>query len=262
MRRRRWGDNDRHLGPLTFVLRDTWRPWTAVLSSGKSDGCHMRLQALGVTLICELPAIVKPWRRWVSTERHEWSKPPHGYWDVHEREYGFCLHEGHLSVSLGRQTQDSETEQRWGCFLPWTQWRQVYHVVSDGDLCIQVARLPWDEYQEQLDKIRRKRFRIRDHDDEEIDVETYVEQRVWRLGTGWFRWLGYLAPTRERRSLDIRFLSETGPDKGSWKGGLIGTGFEMLPGESQREAFKRYCSEEHRAKAGRYRVEFVGELAE
>src|SRR3546814_14519349 len=47
------------------------------------------------------------------------------YWDISRREYGFTLSDGHLSVPLGRQTMDSSTEQRWGCFLPWTQWRHV-----------------------------------------------------------------------------------------------------------------------------------------
>jgi len=34
---RRWGDNDIHLGPLTFAFRETWRPWAIVLSSGSVE---------------------------------------------------------------------------------------------------------------------------------------------------------------------------------------------------------------------------------
>ena len=44
-----------------------------------------------------------------------------------------------------------------------------------------------------------------------------------------------------RRSLDLEFSGETGPEKGSWKGGTVGTGIEMLPGELHEAAFRRYC---------------------
>mgnify|MGYP001619279555 CR=1 FL=1 len=98
---------------------------------------------------------------------------------------------------------------------------------------------------------------IIDHDGERIGVETYVEERERRLGTGWFRWLGFIVPKRCSRSLDIRFKSEVGPEKGSWKGGLIGHGIDMLPGERHEQAFRRYCKEEHRSKSGRYRMTFA-----
>ena len=34
---------------------------------------------------------------------------------------------------------------------------------------------------------------------------------------------------------------ETGSKKGSWKGGTIGHGIDMLPGELHEGAFRRYC---------------------
>ncbi len=261
--RRRWGDNDKHLGPLTFAFRETWRPLSIVLSSAseerESPGCNIRFQAFGLTMICELPAVIKPWRRWVDTSRYHWAKPGDGYWDEHPREYGFTLSEGHLHVKLGAQTNDSSTQEDWGCFLPWTQWRQVAHRIynADGSLVADVAGLPWDEHSAAVDRATRASFAIIDYDGERIDVETYVEERERRLGEGWFRWLGYIVPKRCSRSLDIRFKSEVGPEKGSWKGGMIGCGTEMLPGETQESAFRRFCSEEHRSKYRRYRMTFA-----
>ena len=56
-------------------------------------------------------------------------------------------------------------------------------------------------------------------------------------------------------------VGETGREKGSWKGGTIGTSIEMLPGELHESAFRRYCDEEHRAKSGKYRIKFIGAAA-
>ena len=263
-RLRRWGDNDRHLGPLTFAFRETWRPIAITLSSGsterESPGCCIRFQAFGATMICELPPIIKPWRRWVDLLGKEWAQGD-GYWDEHPREYGFMLSSGHLSIALGAQTNDSSTEQRWGCFLPWTQWRQVAHRLyhADGSLAGEVASKGFDVLREVQDSLEKAKFQIIDFDGERIEVETYVEERERRLGTGWFRWLGYLVPKKMSRSLDIRFKSEVGPEKGSWKGGTLGHGIDMLPGETQEQAMRRYCEQDHRSKYQRYRITFVAD---
>lgn len=263
--RRRWSDNDRHLGPLTFAYRETWRPLTLMLSSGsdehESPGCCIRFQAFGVTAICELPQIIKPWRRWVDLRGKEWARSD-GYWDEHPREYGVCLSDGHLSVHLGAQTMDSSTTQDWGYFLPWTQWRQIAHRLYniDGSVAGDVASQPWDRHREIRDGIQKAQFSIIDHDGEHIEIETYVEEREWRRGTGWFRWLGFVAPKKRRRSLDISFKSECGPEKGSWKGGTTGTGIEMLPSETQEQAFRRYCDQDHRSKYRTYRIIFDSTL--
>ncbi len=265
-RQRRWSDNDHHFGPLTFAYRETWRPFAIVVTSGsvehESPGCCIRVQALGATAICELPQIIKPWRKWVDLSGKEWARNG-GYWDEHPREYGFTLSDGHLSVKLGAQTMDSSTTQDWGCFLPWTQWRQVSHRLynADGSLAGEVANIPWDQWHVVRDAVQRSRFAIIDHDGEHIDVETFVEEREWLLGTGWFRWLGYLAPTKRSRSLDIAFKSEVGPEKGSWKGGTLGHGIDMLPGETQEQAMRRYCDQDHRSKYRKYRITFAGVCA-
>ncbi len=266
-RRRRWGDNDRHLGPFTFAYRETWRPFTLMLDSGDperdADGCHIRFQAFGCTAICELPSIIKPWRQWVDLRGKDWAQND-GYWDAHPREYGFCLSDGHLSVHLGRQTNDSSTEQSWGCFLPWTEWRQVAHRLynADGSLAGEVASKGFDALREVQDGLTKAKFAIIDYDGERIDVETYVEERERRLGAGWFRWLGYLVPKRLSRSLDIRFGKEVGPEKGSWKGGTIGHGIDMQPEETQEQAMRRYCDQEHRSKYRNFRIKLPNKRKE
>lgn len=200
---RRWGDNDKHIGPFTFA-RDTWKPIVAELCSGHDEygGCHLRLSAWGFTLITELPAIIKPSRIWVDTSRYEWAKASEskGYWDEHPRVYGFTLNDGHLSVGLGRQTHDSSTEQRWSCFLPWTQWRFVRHSFY-GLHGEHVATLPdaGKSYLADLARFDRERaienstpsltFAFKDFDGEALTAKTIIEEREWKLGEGWFKWL-------------------------------------------------------------------------
>lgn len=256
-RERRWGDNDRHFGPFTFAFRESWRPLAAIVSS--SGGCHLRLQAFGATLICELPGFVKPHRVWIDLRDRDWSTSE-GYWDVHPKEYGLSLNDGHLHVSLGPQTMDSSTTKSWGCFLPWTQWRQIAHRIynPDGSLNRDVEGLEWRARSAILDELPRTNFLIEDYDGEQITASVYVEEREWRLGTGWFRWLGYLRTKKRRRALDIRFNKELGPEKGSWKGGTLGHGIDMLPGETPEQAIRRYCDKEHRSKYRKFRIRFLG----
>lgn len=274
----RWaGEADRYLGPFTYVReRSGYRTLAVVLGSGDNDdypGCRLRLSAFGRTLIIALPALIRPWREkvypgsaWddatVARLGRDW------YWNVHEREFGFTLAEGHLSVKLGRQTHDGSTTQSWGYFLPWTQWRHVRHSwyglrgehVADmphrrtfAGISIEEHRAYWAE-QEQIEAlVPTATFAFLDYDGEQLTAATRINEREWRRGTGWFRWLSLIWPKNVRRSLDIRFSGETGKRKGSWKGGTIGTGIDMLPCELHASAFRRYCNENG--------MTFVGEAA-
>lgn len=263
--RRRWGDNDRHFGPFTYAHDTRYRHLGMVLSSADDEdsGCHFRMSGFGHTLIVEMPEIIKPSRNWVDTSKYEWSKnPAGGYWDVTRREYGFSLFEGHLSVSLGRQTMDSSTEQHWGCFLPWTQWRHVRHSFYglDGE---HIATIPdtgksylgdkgrWERERAIEDATPTTSFEFDDFDGERTTATTKIEEREWRFGTGWFKWLSLFRKPRVSRNLDIRFSAEVGKRKGSWKGGTIGHSIEMLPGELHEAAFRRYCHQNEMTFVGR-----------
>ena len=254
--RRRWSDNDRYFGPFTYARDNSGRSWTfaAELESGDDEypGCQIRLRAFGHTFISALPAIVKPWKRWVDTSRYEWSKSERGgYWDIHPRAYGFSCSEGFLQVFLGAQTHDSSTTQDWCKFLPWTQWRHVRHSLYglDGELFTHLKQgIRYDSPERaERDALEEAsplaRFEFQDFDGERITATTKIEEREWKFGTGWFKWLSLFRKPKISRSLDIRFSAETGDRKGSWKGGTVGHSIKMLPGELHKEAFLRYCAE-------------------
>lgn len=274
MRKRRWSDHDKHFGPFTYA-RDTYgKPLGIVIDSGdeESPGCHMRVRGFGHTLLIDLPQIIQPWRRKVIAESWDAATVArigrNWYFDVHEREYGFQLSdEGYLQVFLGRQTDDSSTEQRWSCFLPWTQWRFVReswfgvsgeHIHTVRQSSKRGAMISERVEFERSATIPKVSFSFADYDGEQNTATTFISEMEWRLGTKWFKWLSLFVRPRVRRHLDISFSKEVGPEKGSWKGGTLGHGIEMLPGELHEAAFRRYCTQEHRAKGGNFHLRFVG----
>lgn len=55
----------------------------------------------------------------------------------------------------------------------------------------------------------------------------------WR----WFHWLPF--PRKIRRSIKVEFNGEVGERSGSWKGGCIGSGYDLLPNETPEECLRR-----------------------
>jgi hypothetical protein len=257
MRAIRWSDNDRYFGPFTWSADRAYRSLTAEITSGSGDepGCFVRFSVAGYSLLVALPPIVRSTRRKVYPNWDAETVARLGrnwYYDGYPRTYGFYYAAGFLNFSFGRQTHDSSTEQRWGCFLPWTQWRHVrisYHglsgehvgTVRDADLPRGIER--FNAQREMEAKIPKASFLFKDYDGEELTAETHIEEREWRFGTGWFKWLALFRRPKVLRSLDIRFSDETGRRKGSWKGGTIGHSIGMESGELHRAAFQRYCAE-------------------
>lgn len=261
MRAIRWSDNDRYLGPFTYS-RDSkhYRPFTVMLGSGDGDdyhGCRLRLSAFGHTLNIALPAIIKPWRKWheITTEPTrsqmiESGRNP-GYWDSHERDFGFTAIEGALHVHYGPQTHDSTTTKSKCWFYPWREHRMIRHSLYDleGD---HFADMPewgfshkngWTVKEAIEAACPVSKFEFDDFDGERIVATCRIEEREWKRGKGIFRLL-YIGRNKVSRSLDLRFASEVGKRKGSWKGGTIGHSTDILPGELHEAGFRRYCEKE------------------
>ena len=225
-------DNDKRLGPLT-IGKAGWNP----ISLRWSDSITAYLFGWAARL--DIPRFVRL-----------------------SGEYGFMLCDGHFNIYYGRQTHDSSTEQRWGFFLPWTQWRFVR--ISLYDLAgVEL----YSEGGRERDYERRRiaesncpkaRFEFDDYDGKRIIATTHIEEREWRFGTGYFQWLSLFRRPRVSRSLAINYSEEVGKDKGSWKGGTVGCGIDMMPNETAEAAFRRHCEKSHRAKGGKYELNFVG----
>jgi hypothetical protein len=267
MRAARWSDYDHYLGPFTFSFSDHYRTLAICLRSSDDEdrATTFRISIGRWSFLSVVPGwMIRPARKKVYPQWDQATIDRLGrdwYWDITPREYSISVNDGHLSIHYGRQTLDSSTEQSWGCFLPWTQWRFVRHSFY-GDSGEHFATIPkgmkWDERRAIEEKCPTVSFAFKDHDGEELIATTKIEEREWHFGEGWFKWLSWFRKPMIRRSLDIEFSGETGPEKGSWKGGTIGTGIDMKPGELHEAAFRRYCDEEHRSKYRKYKITFTG----
>lgn len=271
-------DHDKQFGPLTVWRSATWRLWRLVWSSGGDGDCDktansLTVYAFGWIARLRLPNLLQPWRvrhtaHWdaATVERmgRDW------YYETFPREYGFSLSDGFLKLFCGPQTHDSITTKAWCKHLPWTQWRHVRfslyrpdgsHFWTQHDTNRRKGIDGYEEQRKAEDAVPKVVFHFDDFDGERITATCHVEEREWRFGEGWFKWLSLFLKPKISRSLSLHFSSEVGPEKGSWKGGTIGHGTDMLPGESCESAFRRYCEQEHRSKYRTFRVTFVGAVS-
>jgi len=184
------------------------------------------------------------------------------YYNYFRKEYGLSVSNGTLHVRYGPQTHDS-----WSCkskcyFLPWRSSR--FHSLGlydeNGKLFFEETASKRADIQTSINQKElcpKVCFLLRDYDGELIIATTLIVQRHWKRGDGWCSWLSFFCKDIISRSLDISFSGETGKEKRSWKGGTMGTGIEMLPGETHQQAMVRYCQQEHRSKSGKYKIEFI-----
>lgn len=264
-------DHDKNLGPFTLAK---WRGnFSAYIESGDDEDPEstVMLIAFGWALrIRVFNWLCRSWHaRWVECN---WDSETvkrlgrNGYWETHERRFGFSLSDmgngyDFLQIFLGPQTHDSSTTRSWSKHLPWKQWNHVRHSLytPTGEHFYTERRgADFREFFEKKDQCPKVHFGFEDYDGELIVATCLIEEREWHRGEGWFKWLRFFYEPKIRRSLDIAFSAEVGPEKGSWKGGTIGHGIDMLPGESPKAAFQRYCLKTHERKGRKFLLQFIG----
>jgi hypothetical protein len=275
-------DNDFRFGPLTFgrTKSSLWlleyRSHGCDISGQPEDepGNSLLLYTPGWCFRLRLPQIIRPV---VERKQADWdaetvARLGRDYYDLlWPREYGLSYMDGHFTLRFGMHSDNHQgRSKKWSCFLPWTQWQRVRYSLYNPDGSHFFTRRDGqgkrgvDGYREQRDaekRVPKVKFDFLDFDDSRITATCHIEEREWRFGTGWFRWLGWLRKPKIRRSLDLEFSAEVGPEKGSWKGGTVGHGIDMLPGESCEAAFRRYCEINHERKGRRYHLTFLGPTA-
>lgn len=265
---------DKKFGPIVYGPT-TWRAWRFVYSSGGGEENyprnHITIYALGFVARIPMPSILRPLKIKVEANWDAETIARLGrnyYFNVYEREYGVSLSDGgFLQLFFGPQSiNDSSLGHNRCCHLPWTQWRHIRKSLYDdkGKLFYTQwdrrgkFRDSWSVASAIDDLCPTKEFYFLDYDGATIVATTHIEEREWRFGTSYFKWLSLFRARKIRRSLDLKFSQEVGPEKGSWKGGTLGHGIEMLAGEDHEAAFKRYCTQEHRAKHRKFAITYVG----
>lgn len=73
------------------------------------------------------------------------------------------------------------------------------------------------------------------YDGEVVPCKFWVEEIEWRRK--WLHWTKMFSKTT--RFIEIEFSKEMGSRKGTWKGGTIGCGYDLLPDEHPRDCIRR-----------------------
>jgi hypothetical protein len=176
----------------------------------------------------------------------------------------------HIALPLWTKRWHKEPEDmmsRWGwyyhysdlCF-EWGQWHKRFHMPWNYTHIISQVRRPDGSFVKENRTYSRPDdiFGFHDWDDDgrwvghfvyrytlqsgEIQTRTAtvtVGRQEWRQR--WLKWTRLFA--KVRTSIDVRFDAEVGERTGSWKGGVLGTGYTMLPGETAEQTLRRMEAE-------------------
>lgn len=269
-------DNDKNFGPFTLGKWST--TFSAYIESGNDEDPESAVIIIAFGWALRMRVwnwLCRPWRaRWVECN---WDAETikrlgrSGYWEIHERRFGLSLSDmgngyDFFQLFFGSQTDDSSTTKSWSRHLPWKQWQSVRYSVYAPDGIFYASEMrghpnAFIDFWDTKKYCPSSSFRFEDYDGELIVATCVIEEREWHKGVGWFKWLKWFSKPKIRRDLDLQFSAEVGPEKGSWKGGTIGHGIDMLPDESPIEAFRRYCAKTHQRNGKEYSLRFIGPCA-
>ena len=248
-----WSEGEKKWGPFMYhkSAHQETRFEISLRANDREENtlpCMLLVRVGRYTFIVKLPQIIQPEKKKIiakywnaeTIERHgrNW------YYEEISRKYGISLYDDHFCVYYGRVTDDSETEQYWGTFVPWMTTRHVRHSFydTDGKLVGELfGYAPYEKQKELEDNTPNVKFTLVDFDNEVITATTRIEEREWRRGAGWFKWISIFYKPTIHRYLDISFDKEVGREKGSWKGGTMGHSIELLPDELHIAGMQKYC---------------------
>lgn len=158
--------------------------------------------------------------------------------------YGFAIHNDTFWIYKGGDYEDGQCQNQWiSWYLPFFSWEFDGHWIMDKHrVMVRMGR----ESLNNLDGLCSYDFRIQ-HAYKETHPYTYtlkngtvqnrtatctIEKRKWHR-----KWFPFL--TKESQTIDIEFNDEVGERTGTWKGGTLGCGYEMLPNDTIETCLRR-----------------------
>lgn len=175
-----------------------------------------------------------------------WHREPHEIMESWGVKYD--LEMGNLHLNWGRHYKIFT--------MPWRDWVQTSHDVlrpdgtwvpfvgswEEGPLRVvnqRGATMGGKEPDGRLIEKHPYRYLLKSGEVQERTAKCSAERRIRRLR--WLRWMPLFQKTTH--AIDVQFSDEVGERTGSWKGGCVGCGWEMKPGETIQECLKRMESE-------------------
>jgi len=158
------------------------------------------------------------------------------YYDVHDLTYGISLTES--SLHIVKRTNDMGSLDKTTIYdYPWTldYVNRIDYNANTNEPLTFVKGSPTH------DQVNRQHFLIQDYDGEYLVTSAYKEQLIYYRCKGILKPFRYLLPKKSFWLTDLWFSKETGGEKGSWKGGTIGSSERTNKKESIEDSVLRYC---------------------
>jgi hypothetical protein len=167
-----------------------------------------------------------------------------GIQDCDSAAWGFNYHDNKIWIYIGGGG-NFEGGRKWKTFtMPWDMtWVRTSTLLSDNTWFHETKgnRKKWkgDEYGT-YDWLQANRWKevypfTDKYDNTSINTTIGVSEREWR--PLWFMWTKLFS--KSQKTIDVDFDKEVGKRKGSWKGGTLGCGYNLLPNETPLECLKR-----------------------
>lgn len=166
---------------------------------------------------------------------------------IDERECSVKIHDGRLRINPWSKTNE------WAKADPWWvrgisvsvnpfEWHHMRHEVlrPDGTWVPFVGS--WERDKEpdgRKEVVLPFHYTLKSGAIQDRTATICVERRSWRPRC--LRWTPLFE--KARTTIDVQFSDEVGERTGSWKGGTIGCGYELRPGETPEQCLRRMESE-------------------
>lgn len=163
---------------------------------------------------------------------------------IDARECGVRIHSGHLWINIWSKRNETVRADPWwvrgvSFNLNPFEWRFMRHEVrmADGSW----ALVPSWKLGENRVELQPEAFiypyiyHLKNGEDQHRTATVKVERRAWRPLC--LRWTSLFE--KVRTCIDVGFNEEVGERSGSWKGGCVGCGYDLISGESAEQCLRR-----------------------
>lgn len=159
--------------------------------------------------------------------------------------WGIAYHNQIFWIYRGGKGNMSGGNKWWTFNMPWSyDWVRTSALRADGCWEHDTKKTPKSFYQDiwkgiLWEETHPYTYTLRSGKVQNRMAIIKVEEREWRMR--WLKWV----PIFRRISKDIKvdFNDEVGERSGSWKGGTVGCGYEMIGNETPLECLKRMQNE-------------------
>jgi hypothetical protein len=145
-----------------------------------------------------------------------------------DKSYGFNFTQDSLHMHWGEKTK-----------LWWYPWTWDHYRTSvlrpDGTIWKSGNGLYGDAIPAVLKEQHTYNYLMRDGSVQACIATVHGVEMEWRMRCAkWFPWIKLV-----RRTIGVSFSEQMGPNRGTWKGDVIGTGFEWKPGDTLQQAVRK-----------------------